>query len=145
MLSLLEGADPDWAAARALLEGAEAAAERGRRGDEEVAFREALLELLGQVLAAGGVEEAFYAEVLALARRFVPGAEAGSILVREGDRFVFKALWNHPEALYAVGIPVAESWDAMDDRPGVLRPPPEENPVLRELGRAPALAEWRSP
>ncbi len=155
MLSLLDGPEPDWDAAQTLVEEAEEgcratlsrlfalarAAERGRRGDEEVAFRDALLELLGQVLAAGGVEEAFYAQVLDLARRFVPGAEAGSILVREGDRFVFKALWNHPEALYAVSIPVAESWDAADDRPGVLRPPPEENPVLKELGRTPALAE----
>jgi len=155
MLALVGAAPPDWKGAEALLAGARGrcrevlerlfalarAAEEGRAKAEEVAFRDALLELWGRALAAGGIQESFYAEVLTLARRFVPGAEAGSILVREGDRFVFKALWNHPEALFSVKIPVADSWDARDPRPGILRPPPEENPVLRALGRIPALAE----
>lgn len=155
MLALLGADPPDWEGAEALLAGARGrcrralrallalarGAEEGRKKAEEVAFRDAVLAFWERVLATGLVRESFYTEVLDLARRFVPGAEAGSILVREDDRFVFKALWNHPEALFSVSIPVAESWDAQAPGPGILRPPPEEHLALRALGRTPAIAE----
>ncbi len=106
----------------------------------EEAFHLAVIELIREVLAEG-VGPAFFERILELARRFVPGAEAGSILVRKGEVFRYAAVWNYPSGLVETAIPVAESWDRRAQGPEILRPPPEKNPALRLLGRAAEIKE----
>ncbi len=106
----------------------------------EQAFHEAVLELIRGVLAEG-VGASFFQRVLDLARRFVPGAEAGSVLVRRGEVFRYVAVWNYPSEILGQAIAVEESWDRDAQGARILRPPSENNPMLRRLGRTAEIRE----
>ncbi len=68
--------------------------ETRRRLERETRFRQSLIELVTESLAQG-LDESFYQRLLEGAVDAVPTAQAGSLLLKDGERFKFVAAVNY--------------------------------------------------